>query len=122
MAGQLAPSELKHTSRPRAEFASAAPEHDADILRLLRYNPMDGRMSLSLERAPSYFLEEAHSAEQRRALVAFDHGQLVCVGSCSVRSRFLAGRAQPIGYLGGLRLDAKAAGRFDILRRGYRFF
>jgi len=27
-----------------------------------------------------------------------------------------------VGYLGGLRLDARFAGRFDILRRGYRFF
>jgi hypothetical protein len=27
-----------------------------------------------------------------------------------------------VGYLGGLRLDARSAGRFSILRRGYNFF
>jgi hypothetical protein len=32
------------------------------------------------------------------------------------------GKQQRVGYLGGLRLDSRHSGRFDILRRGYAFF
>jgi hypothetical protein len=32
------------------------------------------------------------------------------------------GQPRRVGYLGGLRLDSRATGRFDILRRGYEFF
>ena len=55
-------------------------------------------------------------------MVAFEEDRLVCMGRSSVRTRFLNGRPQRVGYLGELRLDASAQGRFDILRRGYQFF
>jgi hypothetical protein len=122
MAGVSTSGELTETRSARVRFALATTADDGEILRLLRDNPMAGRMSLSLERDPSYFAEERYLAEERKTIVAFEGERLVCVGSCSVRRRFLNGTAQRVGYLGGLRLDANASGRFDILRRGYRFF
>jgi len=61
-------------------------------------------------------------AAEWQTIVAREGGRIVCVGSCSIRWRFVNGELRRVGYLGGLRLDSKVAGRFDILRRGYRFF
>src|SRR5688572_3615656 len=104
------------------DFAIAAPEDDAEIRRLLRENPMRGAISISLEREPNYFKGCSLGASRDITIVARKSGKLVCVGSCSIRRRFVNGEAVPVGYLGGLRLDRSVEGRFDILRQGYRFF
>jgi hypothetical protein len=44
------------------------------------------------------------------------------MGRCSIRRRYVNGVAKQVGYLTDLRLDASVQGRFDILRRGYKFF
>jgi hypothetical protein len=81
---------------------------------------MAGRISLSLEREPDFFTEARRTEHQ--TIVARHRGEIVCVGTCSFRQRFVNGEPRRVGYLGGLRLDRTVAGRFDILRRGYRFF
>jgi len=106
----------------KIEFSLATEADDADIRRLLRENPMGGQISLSLEREPDYFTEARHSRAEHQTIVARDRGRVICVGSCSFRQRFVNGEPRRVGYLGGLRLDARLGGRFDILRRGYRFF
>jgi hypothetical protein len=113
--------ELKR-ARGSIEFSVAAPEADAEIRRLLRENPMRGAVSLSLEREPNYFAGCSLGSARDTTIVARKCGKVVCVGNCSVRMRFINGEAMPVGYLGGLRLDGSVAGRFDILRQGYRFF
>ena len=113
--------ELKQ-KRGSVEFSIAAPEDDAEIRRLLRENPMRGAISISLEREPNYFKGCSLGASRDITIVARKSGKLVCVGSCSIRRRFVNGNAMPVGYLGGLRLDRSVEGRFDILRQGYRFF
>src|SRR5688572_12067406 len=104
------------------DFAIAAPEDDAEIRRLLRENPMRGAISISLEREPDYFKGCSLGALRDITIVAHKSGKVVCVGSYSIRRRFVNGNAMPVGYLGGLRLDRSVEGRFDILRQGYRFF
>jgi hypothetical protein len=114
-------SELKTARRP-VEFSVAGPKDDAEIRRLLRENPMRGAVSISLEREPNYFAGCAVGSARDVTIVARKDGRVVCVGNCSVRMRFVNGKAMPVGYLGGLRLDSSVAGRFDILRLGYQFF
>ncbi len=106
----------------RVHFAIAGPGDDDSIRRLLRLNPMNGTVRLTFEREPDYFRSYCVGDAEDRTIVAYEGGRLVCMGRDSVRKRFVNGRACRVGYLGELRLDATAQGRFDILRRGYRFF
>jgi hypothetical protein len=106
----------------RARFALATRGDDAAIRRLLRDLPMPGRIALALEREPDYFADHALPGTEKQSIVATEAGAVVCTGSCTIRTRFVNGRPQRVGYLGGLRLAARSAGRFDLLRRGYEFF
>ncbi len=106
----------------RVEFAVASGRDEAEIRRLLRDNPMPGRISLSLEREPDYFADARMPGESKQTIIAREGGRVVCTGSCTLRRRFVNGVPRRVGYLGGLRLDARHAGRFDLLRRGYDFF
>jgi hypothetical protein len=107
---------------PKIEFTLATETDNAGIRRLLRENPMAGQISLSLEREPDCFIEACHSGTEHQTIAAHERGRIVCVGTCAFRQRFVNGEPRRVGYLGGLRLDAWLGGRFDILRRGYRFF
>ncbi|HZV34892.1 MAG TPA: hypothetical protein VFB72_10000 [Verrucomicrobiae bacterium] len=104
------------------QFAVAAESDDAEIRRLLLENPIQGRISVALEREPNYFADAQLSGETKQTIIARENGKIVCVGNCAVRERFVNGTVRRVGYLGGLRLDAQRAGRFDIVRRGYNFF
>jgi len=105
----------------RTEFAVAARADDPGIRQLLRNNPMPGQISLSLEREPDYFTDAGVPSEIRRTVIAREEDRVVCMGSYTIRQRFINGVSCRVGYLGGLRLDASCAGRFDLPRRGYGF-
>jgi hypothetical protein len=84
---------------------------------------MRGAVLVSHQREPSCFAAAAAEGGEHHAIVAVDdREEVVCVGAVSIRDRFYNGRRCRVGYLGQLRLAAGHAGRFDILRRGYRFF
>ncbi len=122
MAGTTFDRELMRPRGVRGPFALATPADDAEIRRLLRENPMPGRIALTLEREPNYFADANWPGTIKQTILAKTDGRVVCVGSCVIRERFVNGQPRRVGYLGGLRLEAQAAGRFDILRRGYQFF
>ena len=122
MARAILERELTGTQTGRTQFAVASRSDDADIRRLLRENAMPGEISLSFEREPDYFADTGLPSESKQTIVARLDGRLVCAGSCTIRRRFVNGTPRRVGYLGGLRLDTRHAGRFDILRRGYEFF
>ena len=103
-------------------FSVANGMDDPDIRRLLRENPMPGKISISLEREPDFFADTCLPDETKQTIIARSQGQVIGVGSCTFRQRFVNGEPRRVGYLGGLRLDVSHAGRFDILRRGYEFF
>lgn len=103
-------------------FSVASEMDDPEIRRLLRENPMPGKISISLEREPDFFADTCLPDETKQTIIARRRGQVICVGSCTFRQRFVNGEPRRVGYLGGLRLDESVAGRFDILRRGYEFF
>ena len=103
-------------------FSVANEMDDPDIRRLLRENPMPGKISISLEREPDFFADTCLPAQTKQTIVARSRAHVICVGSCTFRQRFVNGEPRRVGYLGGLRLDESHAGRFDVLRRGYEFF
>ena len=116
MAGTAAASELS----PR--FAIATREDDAAIRRLLRETPMHGAISVTFEREPDYFRGANLAGGVDQTIVAFAGDRLVCMGRCTQRECWVNEAARRVGYLGELRLDAAARGRFGIVRDGYRFF
>jgi hypothetical protein len=122
MAGTTLDRKLMTARTGRVPFALATQADDADIRSLLRENPMPGQITLTLEREPDYFADAGLPGTVKQTIVANEGGRVVCVGSCATRERFVNGQPHRVGYLGGLRLDARVTGRFDILRRGYEFF
>jgi hypothetical protein len=122
MAGAILERELTSARTSRVQFDIASKADDAEIRRLLRENPMPGRISLSLEREPDYFADAELNSQSKQTIVARESSRIVCVGCCTMRQRFVNGEPRRVGFLGGLRLDANWAGRFDILRRGYECF
>jgi hypothetical protein len=122
MGGTTLVRELTPARAGRVPFALATPADDAEIRRLLRENPMPGRIALTLEREPDYFADADLPGTEKQTVIASENNRVVCAGSCTIRERFINGQPRRVGYLGGLRLDARATGRFDILRRGYEFF
>jgi hypothetical protein len=121
MEGTLPARELARR-RGNVRFSAAERADDEEIRRLLRENPTRGRISLTFEREPDYFFDTPIPGETKQTILARENGRMVCMGTCSIRSRFVNGKPRCVGYLGGLRLDASRAGRFDIVRQGYDFF
>jgi RimJ/RimL family protein N-acetyltransferase len=107
----------------RFVFSLAREADDAALRRLLRENPMGGRVSVSLEREPSVFHAAAVEGDEHYVLIARDAetGRAVAMGSVAVRERFVNGSPGRVGYLGQLRLDRRWRGRGDVVRAGYRF-
>ncbi len=121
MAGPAAHGELTVTPPRPVRFALARPEMDCSIRSLLRDNPLGGAIQVSFEREPDYFHGE-NIVGIDRTVIAMQNETVVCMGKCSTHDRWVNGRVLPVGYLGELRLDRRAQGRFDILRAGYDFF
>ena len=103
----------------------ARPEDDPEIRRLLRDNPMDGEIRVSLEREPNAFLAAAVEGEPHRTIVARDPsggrfaGNIVGMGSRSVWNAFVNGEPVRLGYLSQLRVDRAFRGRKRLLVEGY---
>jgi hypothetical protein len=108
-------------SQYRFELASEA--DDADLRRILAETPMDGQISVSFCREPSYFAAAAVDGGFRQIVAARDveTGRIVGFGSRSIRERFVNGQPRPIGYLSNLRLLPAYRNR-GLVARGYRFF
>lgn len=125
MEGPLADRELS-VAKPevvnRLRFALATQRDDEAIRRLLRENPTPGEVSLSFEREPNYFAGSGLAGARDHTVVAYSGDQLVCLGHCATRNGWVGDEVKKVGYLGELRLDAAARGRFGIIRRGYEFF
>ncbi|HWY77779.1 MAG TPA: hypothetical protein VN281_19335, partial [Verrucomicrobiae bacterium] len=122
MAGPVLERELTKRPASRVQFDVAGEADDPEIRRLLGENSMAGRISVSLTREPNFFADHGLPGETKQTIVARENGRVVCVGGCTIRQRFVNCEPLRVAYLGGLRLDARLGGRFDILRRGYEFF
>jgi hypothetical protein len=106
-------------STPRLTTGVAGPGDDVELRRLLRENPMKGRMSLSLEREPDFFLGAAVEGENHKAVFVRNEGRLVGLGTRSSRSAWLNSEPGRLGYLSQLRLDRSTRGT-GALRAGFK--
>ena len=104
-------------------FVVAGQEHEAELRRLLRENPMDGEVSLSLEREPGFFLAASIKGDTHYTVAAIesDTGQIASFGSRSVRPVYMNGRVVRLGYLSLLRAVPQHRGRIKSMARGYRY-
>jgi hypothetical protein len=103
------------------DVRAAGRSDDADLRHLLRTNPMEGEISVSLEREPDVFLSGSVGGHRQDAVVARDaaSGRVAGMASRSVYDGFLNGVPRSIGYLGQLRVSREFRGRAGLLTRGY---
>src|SRR4051812_19910538 len=109
----VADCQLISAPAKRFRFSLARPEDDAGIRRLLRENPTSGEISVSFEREPGYFKSISIPGSGDQTILAFEGNDIICMGRCSTRERYINGRPCRVGYLGELRLDRGRRGRFD---------
>jgi hypothetical protein len=103
------------------DFRVATAADDPALRQLLRENPMQGEIGVSLEREPDVFLAASAEGERHDTIVARDgfEGRPIGMASRSVYSGFLNGRPARLGYLSQLRIDRRYRGRPGLLSRGY---
>jgi hypothetical protein len=107
----------------RYRFELATPADDADLRSILARTPMDGPISVSFRREPSYFGAAEVDGQFRQVVAARDlaTGRLVGFGSRSVRNVYVNGRPDSIGYLSSLRLLAEHR-NLGLVAKGYARF
>jgi len=87
----------------------ATPADEPALRQLLRDNPMPGRISVSFEREPDYFIGAGIEAPFHQIIVARDlsNGRIFSMGTRSIRQVYLNGVAQSVGYLSQFRVDSR---------------
>jgi hypothetical protein len=101
----------------------ATPADDPGIRRLLANNPVPGHPPVIYAREPNYFLGCDTMGDFWQVVVArhLPTGEIAGVGCRAVRTLYVNGRPQHVGYLGQLRVDEKFRGQW-LVTQGYRFF
>lgn len=108
-------------SRYQFELATAA--DDAQLRQIVAATPMDGKISVSFRREPSYFEAAVVDGGFRQIVICRDQAQnrIAGFGTRSVRKMYLNGRSTPIGYLSNLRALPEYRG-MGLVARGYAYF
>jgi hypothetical protein len=108
-------------SRFRFELASEA--DDADLRHVLAETPMQGRIAVAFRREPSWFAAAAVDGQRRQVVACRDveSGRIVGFGCRSIRTLYVDGRPQSVGYLSSLRL-LEAYRKMGLIARGYAYF
>lgn len=125
MAGSIAPGPLTAPPRGPLSIRVAREDDDADLRRLLRETPMEGRIRVALEREPDFFHAAGIGTDRHTTILARNEstGQVVAMASRSVREAFVNARAVKLGYLSQLRIDrAYRSKTRQFLKTGYDFF
>jgi hypothetical protein len=107
-------------------FRLATEADEADLRQLLRQSPMPGAIAVTFEREPHYFHGAAIEGFHQ-AIVCRDQetGALLGMGSRSVRSVYVNGTVQPVGYMSQLRTNEQhqwGIGRGRVVAQAFRFF
>lgn len=83
----------------------AQPEHEPELRRLHADTPLHGPIRIAEERDPDYFHALALQGDRAQAIVwCDDRGVVAGMGTRSVKSAWIAGRPDRVGYLGALRV------------------
>ena len=103
----------------RIELATA--EDDPGLRAVMAATPMHGAISVAFHREPSFFAAQAVEGPFRQVLLARHDpgGQIVGLGSRSIRQRYCNGEPTPVGYLSSLRL-LQAHRQRGLVARGFR--
>jgi len=99
-------------------FRRATPADDALVRRLLRDNGIPTWVEMTVRREPSFFAARKPLGEEW-AVIGEDGTNVVGMYTASLVSVFVDGRAERLGYLGGLRVNREHRHRIRHLRDGY---
>jgi hypothetical protein len=104
-------------------FDLATPADDPAIRQLLRENPVPGRVTVTYEREPDYFLGCGTMGHFGQVLVARPQsgGEVAAVASRSIRPLWVNGQIEEVGYIGHLRVAERFRGRW-LVSGGFRYF
>ncbi len=105
----------------RIGFSIASTADEPDIRRLLRENPMQGNIAMTLEREPDAFAADFGLAKSHHFVIARDGQTGRPVGLCEreVFPMYVNGKAQQVPYIGSLRVAESHRNRIAILRGGF---
>lgn len=107
---RLRPGGHAHERSPLA-VRPARPDDNAALLDLARGCPMEGELTLCVERAPDFFALQRLEGRRTRVLVAESEGRPVgCVGMAR-RDAYLNGQPVETLYVGDLKVDPRWRGR-----------
>jgi len=101
------------------EIRPAQPSDNDRLLNLFSSVPMEGDLVLATRRDPDFFALYNMQGGTAECLVAETEGDLTGVGTFLIRSGWLDGRAQPVGYLGDLR-TCYSARRSAVVAKYYQ--
>ena len=91
---------------------------DGVLRRFMRSGGMAGWVEMSIEREPSFFAGRDFGGEEW-AVIAEEQKDIVGMYSAAVRCLYVNGRAERLGYLGGLRVASNYRHRIRYLRQGF---
>lgn len=103
-------------SRVHPEVRLARPEDDRALCELFASVPMEGDLSLAVERTPEFFALYRIQGDPWRTYVADLEGRLEGVATLLARPGFLHGQPCTVGYAGDLRLAPRVRGGFFLGR------
>jgi len=107
----------------RYGFELATQADDAKLRQVLAETPMEGDISVSFRREPSYFDAAVVSGDFCQTVIGrdSDNKRIVGCGVRAVREMFVNGEPMPIGYLSSLRV-LPAYRSLGLIARGYAYF
>ncbi|MBC8356195.1 MAG: hypothetical protein H8E66_29815 [Planctomycetes bacterium] len=106
----------------RFQFELASRADDAELRSILAATPMEGQVSMSFRREPSFFDAAAVEGDFHQVIVCRDSrvNRIAGFGCRSVRTMYVNGQPTPIGYLSALRALPEYRNR-GLVARGYAF-
>ncbi len=94
--------------------------HDPQLRGLVRSMAMPGAIRVAFAREPDFFRSLDIEGPFNQVIIASEHEKLYGMAVRSVKTVYVNGAEQDIGYLHGLRISDEAR-RSTLLGRGYRF-
>ncbi|MFA6216700.1 MAG: hypothetical protein WDL87_03505 [Candidatus Omnitrophota bacterium] len=106
----------------RFSFKIAEEPDDQAIRKVIENTPMEGKIGIAFKREPSYFAAATVGNEFHQTIIATEEssGDIVAVGSRSIKSAYINGEVSPVGYLSSLRIKDNYRNNL-LLARGYEY-
>ncbi|MDB9374646.1 hypothetical protein [Nodularia sphaerocarpa] len=105
------------------KFALATADDDAALRQRMALDRMEGNISVSFRREPSYFAGCQVQGEKIQVIKCTDDrtGEIIGLGSRLINRAFINGELDKLGYLADLRVNPDYR-RGTLLARGYKYF